>query len=579
MGLNKTIRDIGQTVEGMYWDASHLAGESFSKLKDSRTARLTAELALLLSGGAAAAVHSPATAQPNEKKIPYCDFSDTESKEKKNVLNNITSLFESGQYNMFSVVVRQGETIEEAIRAYATTWAVQEQREQFTRQALDFVGQVYGPEHVSNRTYSSTRKVPVCAPIDGCSSDEVIRIATSPVPSASLEERARTEESETATSEAAIGSGERGRKKTDEKKTDTETTEETTGSNDEGYDSLTEGNNPAAIFSTAIGQYIEARDGNLTCQVGAGPIFGVAERTDNDIIEIRDPVTGDLMGTESLEKVLESDITGWYANAFARIGDSTLLSLNIQNINQDGTFSIEGEDVSDYTREDLTARLGMRRGLKKWDGKAVITGDIFLGYEQSKDRGSDASGDHESSTELYGIGGGLNGAFRLSLGDFEFIPGLGLGYSYFSDQDEDMHTLLWTKAGVFDIKLSELLSMGVGYTLNIDESTNSDKELDHLINRTHNIGLQATLRPVGNNGSLGFSVDYFAGTHEEDFAGDLLDIEGDITGYGLKLTGSYPLGKSAVGMSLGVKHTEVRFADNAGDSSRTVWNIEGNYQF
>jgi len=548
-------------------------------------------------------------------------------------------VLESKKYS-FLLVVKKGESIDEAIHAYATTYKKPGQQGIFITEATQFSD---GMRYNRRSKFDEECAIPMCVSIEGCKPDELMALAAAgPIPAEAGAGPTETSETGAATAEAPIPPArvsapvnhlptvsagkdlegmvgqsiritaagkdedndalkyewslvsqpsEAGTKldgvstgtlsftpnipgqykfsvKVNDGRGGIATDDVIINVKPRPFDYLREGMNPAAIFNIGLGNYVAAKNKKFGFEIEAGPLFGVATRTDNDTLTITDPVTGAVLDTVSINKVLKSDVSGFYANAFARIGDMTLISLNFSNMTENGNFKVDGEDVSSYKKKDTFVEMGLRRGIYHVPGKFMFAGDLFFGYMGSDDTAEDEYGTYNSKRDMFGGGAGARLAFRLEKKEFQAIPGLGMAYHYFSGGDKDMHSLLVTNGGVYDIKWSEFFSMGIDYRLRMIGDETSDKDPSKADDgfktelTLHQIGLQMMFgkrRVVGFDGSYIISGDY-----SESGVGNLRDLEGSVTGFDLGLMGRVPTRWGGLGVRAGYGQRNTSFNNSQG---------------
>jgi len=338
-----------------------------------------------------------------------------------------------------------------------------------------------------------------------------------------------------------------------------------------------EGMHPAAVFNVGIGMSLKAKqDNKLAYLLEAGPLFGNMERIDNDTIEIRDPMDGSLLTTIELEKVLKNDVSGFYANAFARIGDKTMVSLNVRQMKQDGHFSIDGENVSSYERENLEVSLRLMRGARLIDN-LVIAGDLALIYNSIKDKAEDDFGEQSSDADMIGGGGRIGAGLQLNINDFTYVPGLGIAGNYLSGEGDDVRTVLMTRAGVYDMTLGDYIALSLEHIYNQENQSISEKELDSILT-THGIGAEVSLNL--NRLRIGLEAQaILSGKYKESFPGDVEDVDGDVSGFGVGLGFKIPVKRYGdIGINGRYKARTINL-DNGGEETENIGSVGVSFEW
>lgn len=326
------------------------------------------------------------------------------------------------------------------------------------------------------------------------------------------------------------------------------------------------GMNPAVIYTADDGMPINGR-----IHIEAGYILGGMSRTDEDTLEIRDPVTGSLISTASLEKLLETETNGYYTNISARAGNASLVSLRLAYEGEEGNFSINDTDVDSYTRETLSADLGVRTGLYEIPGKFFLTGGLALGYQSINDRAEDDLGTYESNAEMCGVSGRLDMAFSLTAKGVQYMPGLGVTYDYHSNGDDDVYTMLMTRAGIYDTRWSSSFSTSLYHNYILGNTTITEKELESVTEANRIAFAMLIQNRVISNAMVGFDMGYLEGTYSEDLPGNLVDVEGDVIGYDASLWLMLPNGEdSAIVTRIRYEQREIDFGDEGSQSDGMV---------
>ncbi|MFO8015834.1 MAG: hypothetical protein R6U32_01885 [Candidatus Woesearchaeota archaeon] len=449
-----------------------------------------------------------------------------------------------------TLTVNEGETLREAVEASVPSTYYPKEKRKYKNKSFEFLEDM---GYSLDSTANETGVVPLCIPQFGCNIDSVLTSERSGIDGTKTGGKADKKSQKTPPKDTDQGEGK-------DEITDVKDEADKGGDQERkkggmiGYSQLGRGMNPASIFNTGSGVTLDKR-----YHIEAGlPFYGGLEETENDEARITDPSTGSLIRVIDIEKNLETQLSGFYAAADMRSGDSTLLSLRLQKMIQEGNFDINGEDVSDYRRESSSLNAGVKRGLYSIPGKFQLSGDLAFIYLEDNDKAEDEYGTYESDRQMYGGRAGLNLAFKLNMGDLEAVPGVGLRYDYVSGDDDDMHSMLLTRAGLYDIKWSEFMATSLDYSHKTTESENTDKEI-HTSTTEDRIGIDMLIR---NNLGVGFG--YIWGQTEESADGKAMDKEGEITGYDAGINSRYPFDWGNLGLKLGYEHKDTEFEN--GDS-------------